>query len=98
MASEPWNPGVMGFRFNGMERSHGVRTACKDRVHPNEEVVGRVPFPRAGCRAESHSASPGPSLPSVGRGHSLAKGEVAVEPLRKLGDPGTPRPATPGAP
>lgn len=35
---------------------------------------------------------------SPGRGHSLAKGEVAVEPLRKLGDPGTPRPATPGVP
>lgn len=34
----------------------------------------------------------------VGWGHSLAKGEVAVEPLRKLGDPGTPRPVTPGAP
>lgn len=28
----------------------------------------------------------------------MAKGEVAVEPLRKLGDPGTPRPVTPGAP
>ena len=28
----------------------------------------------------------------------MAKGEVAVEPLRKLWDPGTPRPVTPGAP
>lgn len=28
----------------------------------------------------------------------MAKGDVAVEPLRKLGDPGTPRLAMPGAP
>ena len=70
------------------------------RARPRVNASSSQPHRLGGGRAEPHSAPRGlvrsPHPP--GRGHSLAKGEVAVEPLRKLGDPGTPRPVTPGAP
>lgn len=56
--------------------------------------AGPSPF----CIPRADLYHPSPRALPVGWGHSLAKGEVAVEPLRKLGDPGTPRPVTPGAP
>lgn len=64
-------------------------------------LKGQVPeaFPPHELRGPGLSPTLFPGVPpSAGRGHSLVKGEVAVEPLRKLGEPGTPRPATPGAP
>ena len=71
----------------------------KASVSPHRTGAGRAPSPPPRPPGLSITLLPGVLvLPFLGRGHSLAKGEVAVEPLRKLGDPGTPRPATPGVP
>lgn len=64
-------------------------------VHTQDGLkAGLSPF----CIPRADPLPPRARALPVGWGHSLAKGEVAVEPLRKLGDPGTPRPVTPGAP
>lgn len=83
----------------GLTHRAGLASKGKARVYPQGTGAGNPPpMGWAGAGLGPILLQTAPVPPSAGMGHSLAKGEVAVEPLRKLGDPGTPRPATPGAP